>query len=109
MPTKPMRHNPLPRVTARHLGIGSQGWGTGRGGATWMRTRARILRRDMHCCQPCARRGATVQALEVDHIVPIAQGGTDDHANLQAICKPCHAVKTAGEASRGQWGAGGTK
>ena len=32
---------------------------------------------------------------EVDHIVPIAQGGARlDERNLQGACRPCHAWKT---------------
>lgn len=40
-------------------------------------------------------------AIEVDHITPVAEGGKDDLSNLQAICGPCHAVKTAEESARG--------
>jgi 5-methylcytosine-specific restriction protein A len=39
--------------------------------------------------------------LEVDHIINIAQGGNDDDANLQALCVPCHKLKTAEESARG--------
>jgi 5-methylcytosine-specific restriction endonuclease McrA len=38
----------------------------------------------------------------VDHITPKAQGGTDDLSNLQSICDPCHAEKTAREAAEAQ-------
>lgn len=43
-------------------------------------------------------------ALEVDHIVPIAEGGHPfDPANLQTLCEDCHRDKTAQENSeRGQ-------
>jgi 5-methylcytosine-specific restriction protein A len=34
---------------------------------------------------------------EVDHIVPMANGGTDDDQNLEAICTGCHKVKTQKE------------
>lgn len=34
--------------------------------------------------------------MEVDHIVPIAEGGEPfDMANLKAICRRCHIGKTA--------------
>jgi 5-methylcytosine-specific restriction endonuclease McrA len=36
-------------------------------------------------------------ATEVDHRLPKSQGGTDDDANLQSICSPCHKTKTATE------------
>lgn len=39
-------------------------------------------------------------ATEVDHIIPLSQGGTDDDANLMAIAGyPCHARKTARESA----------
>ncbi|MCU7916559.1 MAG: HNH endonuclease [Candidatus Thiodiazotropha sp. (ex Gloverina cf. vestifex)] len=59
-------------------------------GAEWQRIRKRILKRDGYLCQVCRMRDAT----QVDHIVPKVKGGTDDPANLRAICKPCHATKT---------------
>lgn len=56
--------------------------------------------RDKGLCQPCRHAGRVSPATEVDHIVPKSQEGTDDQTNLQAICSPCHKVKTAME-SRG--------
>ncbi|WP_221899405.1 HNH endonuclease [Xanthomonas sp. GW] len=41
------------------------------------------------------------EATEVDHILNVAEGGTDDDANLQAICTDCHGAKTQAEARRG--------
>ena len=32
---------------------------------------------------------------EVDHIVPLCQGGTSDTGNLQLLCKSCHGRKDA--------------
>lgn len=71
-------------------------WGSGRGGRPWRRKRAAILVRDNYTCRVC---GLITKDLEVDHIVNVAQGGTDDDENLQAICIPCHKVKTARESS----------
>jgi 5-methylcytosine-specific restriction protein A len=34
---------------------------------------------------------------EVDHVVPRAEGGSDDSNNLQALCKSHHSQKTARE------------
>lgn len=36
------------------------------------------------------------QKMEVDHIRPWSQGGTDDVWNLQAMCKPCNRSKSDG-------------
>lgn len=49
----------------------------------------------MFTCQACGR---VTEGGEVDHIVPLAKGGTDDPSNLQWLCRePCHADKTARE------------
>ena len=37
-------------------------------------------------------------AAQVDHIKPLGEGGTDDKANLQALCACCHALKSLAEA-----------
>ena len=36
-------------------------------------------------------------AVELDHIKPLHQGGTNDDANLQGLCVECHRIKTATE------------
>jgi 5-methylcytosine-specific restriction endonuclease McrA len=61
----------------------------------WRRIRARILDRDAHTCYVCG-----LFATEVDHVVPVASGGTDDELNLRAICTTCHRRKTARDAHR---------
>jgi len=48
-------------------------------------------------CGVCGLHGAT----QVDHIVPLSEGGSDDLDNLQPIhAIPCHRDKTAREAQR---------
>lgn len=66
-------------------------------GREWDQARKRILTRDRHLCQVCLAGGRVAPANEVDHVKPKSQGGTDDDANLQAICTPCHKAKTARE------------
>ncbi|MCH2187426.1 HNH endonuclease [Myxococcota bacterium] len=36
---------------------------------------------------------------EVDHIIPLVDGGSHDMTNLQSLCTPCHKRKTAAEAT----------
>lgn len=55
----------------------------------WRKTRARILRRDPWCTAGCGR-----PSTEVHHVTPVADGGTDDPANLVGICHPCHITET---------------
>lgn len=68
-------------------------------GAEWERTRKRILSRACGLCEceECRRLGRVRVAREVDHIVPKAQGGTDEDNNLQAISRECHKAKTLRE------------
>lgn len=35
---------------------------------------------------------------EVDHVVPLFKGGTNDESNLQPLCRPCHVDKTTADA-----------
>jgi len=62
------------------------------------------MRRDKALCQPCLGKGRVMPAVAVDHIVPKAEGGTDADENLQAICKPCHKLKTENESKRARAG-----
>lgn len=66
-------------------------------GRPWERIRQRILRRDCGLCHcdECVRNNRTLPAHEVDHIVELDDGGTDDDSNLRAINRDCHVLKTA--------------
>lgn len=70
----------------------SYGWSSSRPGLT-PKQRSEALTRDGHECRHCGDR-----ATEVDHIINVAQGGTHDPHNLQALCTPCHRAKTEAEA-----------
>jgi 5-methylcytosine-specific restriction endonuclease McrA len=83
--------------------------------------RRRVRRRDRGICADCGLdtyatrrqlrgRGSTARLRErgfkprkslweLDHIVPLIDGGSHDMANLQTLCTPCHKRKTAREAS----------
>jgi 5-methylcytosine-specific restriction enzyme A len=62
--------------------------------------RRAVLARDGYTCQRCSAR----ELLEVDHINPVAFGGSDDMSNLQTLCRPCNRAKgpRAYAASRGR-------
>jgi 5-methylcytosine-specific restriction protein A len=38
--------------------------------------------------------------IEVDHLVPLADGGRDVEGNVWALCKDCHRSKTTAETQR---------
>lgn len=59
-------------------------------------TRTRILNRDHHTCQHCGTQPPPTH-LEIDHITPLAAGGTNADNNLQTLCKTCHQKKTRSE------------
>ena len=80
---------------------GPTNYGKGRGGRPWRRLRDSILQRDKYLCQPCKAQGRYTEATQVDHIVPQAEGGTDDRVNQQSICTECHEAKTLEESKRG--------
>lgn len=62
----------------------------------WDKLRRRYLKLNP-LCRHCKEKGKTTVAREVDHITPLAQGGTDEWENLQALCVDCHKRKTAKE------------
>ena len=66
-------------------------------GSVWMKVREEVMNRDCGICQTCKRNGNVSAATQVDHIIPLHQGGTDARNNLEAICDECHKVKTAAE------------
>ena len=46
-------------------------------------------------CRECAAYGFSRAAEEIDHIVPLARGGTDTDDNVQSLCKSCHKARTS--------------
>ena len=102
-----------PRIQSLHQSSGEcTGWADQRRGSRhqrgygteWDRKRKQVLQRDASLCQPHLRIGVTVPGCrEVDHIVNKARGGGDGEANLQTICRACHAAKTAAEARGMDW------
>lgn len=58
------------------------------------RTRFEVLKRDDFTCRYCGRKAPEVK-LHVDHIVPVALGGTGEMFNLVAACADCNLGKAA--------------
>ncbi len=40
---------------------------------------------------------------EIDHVIPLSGGGTNEKINLQVLCKACHLVKTSSEHENGKY------
>ena len=79
----------------------------------WRRViRPRILTRDNYICQArilsvCLGydgRQLSPKVLEIDHIKPRSEGGSDDDSNLRVACRPCNRY-LAGDIYKGsrQW------
>lgn len=84
--------------------------GEERGGrAFWSEAVKRIRERDGHACVRCGVGCPHLQAdvyagtkcHEVDHIVPLMEGGSNADGNLQLLCSGCHREKTTREGRRG--------
>ena len=56
------------------------------------KTRFEVFKRDSFKCQYCGRSAPEV-LLHVDHIKPVAEGGTDDILNLITSCADCNGGK----------------
>jgi 5-methylcytosine-specific restriction protein A len=62
-------------------------------GYTLQKRNARLMRREP-LCRPCRKLKRYTAATQIDHIVPLSRGGTEDEGNLQPICDDCHDKKT---------------
>lgn len=62
-------------------------------GRKWMAIRQAVLTAEPRCV-PCLAMGKASAAQEVDHIIALEDGGSNDIENLQSICISCHVNKT---------------
>lgn len=51
-------------------------------------------------CVVCECEGRTALATELDHIVPLWEGGREAETNRQGLCTTCHQKKSAQEAKK---------
>jgi 5-methylcytosine-specific restriction protein A len=68
--------------------------------------RAEVLAEEPFC-RACLAEGKRVQATQVDHVVPLALGGSEARSNKQALCKPHHEAKSLRERIEARHGPGG--
>ncbi|HAU38803.1 MAG TPA: HNH endonuclease [Phycisphaerales bacterium] len=54
-----------------------------------------VLKRDKYRCSKCGASPSSDHAvnLEVDHIIPVAEGGSNNIENLQTLCRRCNQGK----------------
>lgn len=57
----------------------------------WSVTKSAVIKRNGFVCRLCRNSG---WGMEIDHIVPVSLGGTDDLENLRVLCRTCHAEET---------------
>lgn len=62
----------------------------------WMWLREKVMERDGRRCCVC---GSTT-VLQVDHVLPLGEGGANTYRNLWTLCRECHAVKTGRSVER---------
>lgn len=63
-------------------------------------TRTKIINRDGGSCLRC---GLEIESeLEVHHIVPVSQGGTNTESNLATLCSDCHQAAHGGSKTSGR-------
>ena len=58
------------------------------------KVREKLIEANAGICPVC---GGESEKWEIDHIVPVALGGTNAYDNLQCLCKFCHVAKTRGD------------
>lgn len=64
----------------------------------WRATRHYVRSRDAGLCFRCAYYGLAAHGAEVDHLIPVSQGGNDSTDNAWLLCMSCHREKTQREA-----------
>ena len=52
-----------------------------------------VFLRDKYQCQSCGKTSAETE-LNIDHIIPLASGGSNDISNLQTLCRNCNQRKS---------------
>lgn len=58
-------------------------------GCNWKRIRDRYIA-EHPLCEDCLKEGKMTPAIEVHHILPVKNGGTNNRENLTSLCKSCH-------------------
>jgi hypothetical protein len=62
--------------------------------------KSNLIKEHKKCCAICS---AKAEEFEIDHVVPLSAGGSNDIENLQPLCKDCHKQKTREEKELGMY------
>ena len=71
-----------------------------RKGFSWMVRDDVCASQDNLCVGPDCEAELYPWGLELDHILPLELGGSNDISNLQALCESCHKEKTRADIKR---------
>lgn len=59
-----------------------------------VRLRWEVFKRDRNRCVVCGQNASDGVTLEIDHILPVSKGGSNEKSNLQLLCTPCNRGKS---------------
>lgn len=73
----------------------------------WRAIKLRVLERDNFTCAYCGTEvidsQTSKQGWSVDHIIPLALGGSNDESNLVVACRLCNSKKGTKTITRKLW------
>ena len=73
----------------------AEGWGSTKNrGSIPLNVRQQVFRNAENRCQQCGKSASDGVKLEVDHIMPVSRGGSDDISNLELLCFECNRGKS---------------
>lgn len=102
MPSRPPKLKSTSRVAAQSSNWNRRATRQERGYGRSHELMRNLVLTEEPLCRACATVDRVSATVIADHIVPKAEGGTDERSNYQGLCEPCHRRKTAREAARGR-------